>query len=92
MYINPTGHIVTAWDKEHCTPEEVERLEELTTIAESGGNVTEAHSEAEGIREHYRDDDEYGTGDGNTVHHLGFIIQFIGLEMIQRLNKGMNHL
>ena len=69
---DPTGHVVTAWDKLHCTPDEIEIIEKATAdwlIANATGNkslMASAHSRAEAIRKKYRSNGEYGSADGNT--------------------------
>ncbi len=69
---DPSGHIVTAWDKQHCTPEEIQMLEKATADWKLGNNtgnadlMSRAWNTAEAIRNKYRTAGEYGGDDGNT--------------------------
>ncbi len=71
-YVDPLGLIVTAWDKAHCTPEEITKLQEATIQWNQGKlfrnkrMMNEAHLIAENIRNKYRENGEYGSSDGNT--------------------------
>lgn len=59
MYIDPSGHVVTQWDYDHCTPGEIVQLKIATNMyefASSNGDTAgmqHAHSLARKIRENY---------------------------------------
>ena len=66
--MDPSGLIVTAWDKKHCTAEEIDLLQQYTEdwIMGNSNQKDIAASKAEEIRAKYRTDGEYAVGDGNT--------------------------
>lgn len=64
-YLDPTGHYVSDFDKEHCTPSEIEDLDRYTKEYEAGDKT--AHDRAEAIRDKYRTDNEIGTPEGKTI-------------------------
>ena len=72
-YVDPSGHVVTEWDRQNLTSGQVAMLEKLTdnyNEQESMGSVEgtyRAHLAAEAIRNTARVNDEIGTGDGFTV-------------------------
>lgn len=73
QYVDPTGHYVSDWDKEHLSPSEIKQLEQYGkdwNAANKAGNQAgkdKAHENAEKLRDKYRNKNEVGTGDGNTV-------------------------
>ncbi len=76
-YIDPTGHIVSAWDEKHLTKAEQDKIQKYTNDWEAAykvGNkkgMEDAHASAEKIRDGKRSENEIGTGDGNTIT-IGF--------------------
>jgi RHS repeat-associated protein len=68
-YIDPSGHIITSWDKLHCTADEIKLLDQYTKDWENGDIA--AYNYAENIRNKYRTYEEYGIGDGNTGGRMG---------------------
>ena len=59
MYIDPSGHVVTEWDKRNCSPEDVIIITQATiewNIANSNGDqggMSAAHAKANAVREKY---------------------------------------
>ncbi len=70
MYIDPTGHYVSEWDKNNLPPSDIKRLEELTEAYDNATTQAEKdaiHAAAEAIRNKYRNDNEVGTDNGVTA-------------------------
>ena len=68
IYFDPTGHVVTDWDKSHLTSDEIKDLE---AIGNQWANAdaqkkAELRSEADNLRAKYRDDDEFTDAFGYT--------------------------
>lgn len=59
-FFDPSGNVVTDWDKEHLTPEEQKKIEQYTREYIAGNY--NAHYKAEEIRNKYRKKGERGTG------------------------------
>ena len=72
QYVDPTGHL-SEWDKQNLPKDQQKKVEQYGkdyAAAQKSGNKAEmakAHERAEEIRNQYRNDNEYGTKDGNTV-------------------------
>lgn len=64
-FFDPTGNVVTDWDKEHLTPEDQKKIEQYTREYIAGNY--NAHNKAEEIRNKYRKKREHGTNDGHTI-------------------------
>ena len=65
-YYDPTGKVITEWDKVHLSESELKTLAFLTRIWKYFRSEREwAHSEAVKIREKYLSGDEYVLDDGN---------------------------
>ena len=62
-FFDPSGLIITGWDRAHLTFYE---LALLAIYTDTWMVDPEAHNKAEAIRNQYRTAAEYGTGDGNT--------------------------
>ena len=58
-FIDPSGNIVTDWDYDHLTADEIKKIEQYTREYIAGN--TYAHEKAEAIRNKYRKSTEYGT-------------------------------
>ena len=67
-FVDPSGLIVTAWDKLNCTDEEINLLRQYTSEWETGNVMQKenAAKKAEIIRAKYRKPGEHAMGDGNT--------------------------
>ncbi len=68
MYVDPSGHIVTEWDREHLTSDELAQLKYMSNqwFEVSSKEQIVYASIAESIRSKYRQPFEYTTKDGIT--------------------------
>lgn len=70
-FFDPTGNVVTDWDKEHLTPEDQKKIEQYTREYIAGNY--NAHYKAEEIRNKYRKKRRTWDWDGNTTStQIGF--------------------
>ena len=75
-YTDPTGHIVSEWDRQNLTSSDQALIQIYTNIwidANAAGNqsaMDAAHKAAEGIRNAARTANDKGTGDGNTTYNV----------------------
>lgn len=67
-YWDPTGHVVSEWDRAHLTADEIKDLEKYTENWETGDSIAKAyaHAKAEALRNKYRNNNEIGSDDGYT--------------------------
>lgn len=68
-YVDPSGHIVTEWDRENLTTEQIQGIEYATEMYLSG-NEEAGHALAESIRNTARKDYQYGSEEGYTYSVL----------------------
>ena len=72
VFIDYTGLIVTKWDKNNLSEDEIKEIEDCTWVWEYGNSIDDqnlmdfAHNYAEKIRNKYRAENEISKGDGNT--------------------------
>ncbi len=59
-YVDPIGHIVTEWNRENLTDEQIQGIEHATEMY-LNGYETEGHALAESIRNTARKDYQYGS-------------------------------
>ena len=72
IYIDPTGHVVTQWDRDHMSADDIAMLEQITNDWNSANKAGDtdakdlAHATAEALRDQYRNSNEVGSGCGYT--------------------------
>ena len=95
---DPSGLIVTVWDKQHLTQSEIETLEHYTKDWDDANKVGDeygmyrAHANAEDIRRKYRDINEITLGNGLTGtvfldEDYNRIFTYIEREKVSKSNK-----
>lgn len=95
---DPSGLIVTVWDKQHLTQSEIETLEHYTKDWDDANKVGDeygmyrAHANAEDIRRKYRDLNEITLGNGLTGtvfldEDYNRIFTYIEREKVSKSNK-----